>query len=236
MSDQRQITTLPQSAYSIKEAAVLIGKSDITLVRWCRDGVFANAGKVPGPKGDEWSIPADDLARVIESKGLKIDLRDKTGQDQSDDRATDGSHHEMIELLKENAELREKTGHLTGQNDQLAERVKKLGDDVDHAQSEWHRAATDRDKALGQVEALHTQLEDVQKAAKDEVAKRVSLDLEHRELQKTSAESISDLSTKLNGAQNETETAVGERNELAKKLAEAEASMGWWTRRKYNKD
>ncbi len=239
MTDQSSITTLPQSTYSIKEAAGLVGKSDITLVRWCRDGVLPNAGKVPGPKGDEWSIPADDLAVVIKEKGLAIHLdRSEIESDQSTDRASS----DLIEALQDNAELREKTGQMTGQIDNLTKERDRASRERDQARSDLEHertnleqvtselVETDKAKAVAEarVEELRTQ---VDQSTQD----RDSLDLEHRELQKSSAESISGLSGDLESVKSEAEGLVGERDELAKKLEEAEGSMGWWTRRKYQR-
>jgi len=46
---------------------------------------------------------------------------------------------------------------------------------------------------------------------------------------------LSAASSDLETSRNETEMAVGERDELTKKLETAEASMGWGTRRRYQK-
>ncbi len=89
--------------------------------------------------------------------------------------------------------------------------------------------------AEARVDELRLRAEQAEKLRSEVSQERDSLDLEHRELQKSSAESISDLSTKLDGVRNEVAETVGERDELAAKLAEAEASMGWWTRRKYQR-
>lgn len=229
MTDHSPIMMFDQAAYSIKEAAALVGKSDITIVRWCRDGVFPNAGKIPGPKGDEWSISAEDLAAVVEAKKLTIHLdQSEPVDDPASDRALAQAQEEVIGLLKENAELREKTGHLNGQNEQLTERVKRLGDDLEHAQSEWQRAATDRDRLAGETDALRNQLEKAERERAQSAQERDSLDQKYLELEKRSAESLS-------AASDDLEAVVVERDELTTKLAKAEASMGWWTRRRYGK-
>ena len=240
MTDHSPIIKLPQSSYTIKEAAILIGKSDITLVRWCRDGVFPQSGKVPGPKGDEWSIQADDLAAVIAEKNLTIDLAQA---ESTDDRSSARSNEEIIGLREDNAELREKTGHLTGQNEQLATQVRKLGDDLDHARAEWQRAGTDRDHALGEAEALRGQLEIAQtdakkaeKAAAEASQERDSLDQKYRELEKSSGDSLSTISDQLDTARSEAEQLVGERDELASEATSLKDAMGWWSRRKYERE
>ena len=50
-----------------------------------------------------------------------------------------------------------------------------------------------------------------------------------------SAESLSAASAELDAVKTEHQATVGERDELTDKLARAEASMGWWTRRKYGR-
>ena len=240
MTDHRPITTFHQSTYSIKEAAALVGKSDITLVRWCRDGVLPNAGKVPGPKGDEWSIPVDDLAQVAHDKALVINLdRSESDIDPSHERAS----VQLVEALQENADLREKTGHLTGQVDNISKERDRIQRERDQARSDLeHEKAgheqtstqlTETDKAKAVAEA---RVDELRKQLEQAAQERDSLDLEHRELQKSSAESISGLSGDLESSLSEAEQLVGERDELTKKLAEAEGAMGWWTRRRWNKE
>ena len=242
MATQRPDTrqpTLPFDAYSLKEAASLVQRSTKTILRWCQDSTFPNADKVPGPKGDEWSIPATDLARVIADKGLTISLIE---DDQTATTQVSTQTDDLVETLNAMADLRGQIGQLSGQNEQLSRQNDRLGSDNDHLRAEYERTQTDlveSERARGQLEG---QLEHAKERTKEVEnlhvlvsQERDSLDLEHRELQKESAESLSDLSSKLDGAQNEVAKTVGERDGLTKKLAEAEASMGWWTRRRYNR-
>ena len=234
MTDQRPITTLPQSSYTIKEAAELIGKSDITVVRWCRDEVFPNAGKVPGPKGDEWSIPADDLAQVIADKKITIDLRDQSqsGTDRSNDQASE----EMIGLLQQNAELREKTGHLTGQAEQQTRQLERLSSDIDHLRAEHERTLSDLTESERARGVLEGKLENGEQLRSQIAQERDSLDQKYLELQKTSAETLSAISADLETARTERQETVGERDDLATKAQKLEDAMGWWSRRKYERN
>jgi|GEM_PF-1095152 len=242
MATQRPDTrppTLPADAYGLKDAAALVARSTKTILRWCRDSTFPNAEKVPGPKGDEWSIPATDLAKVIADKGLAINLSD---DDQTVSTQTPAQNQDLVDALNNVANLSGQVGQLSGQNEQLTRQNDRLGSDNDHLRAEYERTQAqlvESERARGNLEGqLEQAKNDVQKAEnlRAEVAQeRDSLDLEHRELQKLSAESISDLSTKLDSARTKSAETVGERDELAKKLADAEASMGWWTRRRYNR-
>lgn len=240
MATQRPDTrppTLPLDAYSLKEAAELVGRSTKTILRWCRDSTFPNADKVPGPKGDEWSIPATDLAAVVTDKGLDINLTDDV---QTEAIQVSTQQEDLVEVLNTVADLKGQIGHLSGQNEQLTRQNDRLGSDNDHLRAEYERTQAElveSERARGQLEGQLEQAQKSAQAAQEQIARtaqeRDSLELEHRELQKASAESLSAVSADLENARNDVDQAVGERNELTKKLEAAEASMGWWTRRKY---
>lgn len=113
MATQRPDTrppTLPLDAYSLKEAAEVVGRSTKTILRWCRDSTFPNADKVPGPKGDEWSIPATDLAAVVTDKGLDINLTDDV---QTEATQVSTQQEDLVEVLNTVADLKEIIGHIS---------------------------------------------------------------------------------------------------------------------------
>ena len=231
--------TLPQSAYSIQEAAALIGKSDQTVRKYIKDGRFSGVEMVPGEKGDEYRIPAVDLAALIEEKGLAINL------DQSPDQSNTAPSNMVSDLI----EAREEVGLLTGQIENVTnerDRIQRERDqarsDLEHEKTGHEQTSTqlteiDKAKAVAEarVDELRSQLEKTEKLHAEAAQDRDSLDLEHRELQKTSAESLSAVSADLETARNDVGQAVGERDELIRKLEAAEASMGWWTRRRYRR-
>lgn len=231
--------TLPQSAYSIQEAAALIGKSDQTVRKYVKDGRFTGVEMVPGEKGDEYRIPAIDLAALIEEKGLVINL----------DQSPDQSNTAPSDMVSDLIEAREEIGLLTGQIENVTserERIQRERDqarsDLEHEKTGHEQTSTqlteiDKAKAVAEarVDELRTQLEKAEKLHAQVTQERDSLDLEHRELQKTSAESLSAVSVDLEAARNAGDQVVGERDELTKKLEAAEASMGWWTKRRYER-
>jgi len=222
--------TLPQSAYSIQEAAALIEKSDQTVRKYIKDGRFPNVSMVPGDKGDEYSIPAGDLGNLIAEKGLVINL----------DQSSDQPDTIPSELISDLIDAREKIGHLTGQvenltsdRDRIARERDQARSDLEHErtgheQTTSHLTESDKSKAVAEarVEELRGQLEKAEHLRTEAAQERDSLDQKYLELQKESAEALS-------AASADFETAAGERDELAAKLAQAEASMGWWTRRRY---
>ena len=214
---------------TVKEVADRLGKHPKTIERWCQNDTFKQAEKVKGNKGDEWSISPDDLELVAKAKGLAV--VDLTG-----DVPTVSVHvSELLEAKDEAADLREQVGQLSGQNEQLARSNDRLGSDNDHLRAEYERTnaqLAESERARGVLEG-----ENNEKAKRLEEAAQESdsLDQKYRQLENESAESLSDLSTRLAASQNDVSSTAGERDELAAKLAEAEASMGWWTRRRYTK-
>jgi len=222
--------TLPQSAYSIQEAATLIGKSDQTVRKYIKDGRFPGVEMVSGDKGDEYRIPANELGQLISEKNLVINL----------DQSNDQSESTLNEYVAELIEAKESIGHLTGQVENLTSESGRLTRERDQARSDLEHERTgheqtstelievDKAKAVAEarVEELRNQVE---QATQD----RDSLGDKYSQLEESSAESLSELSAKLDQATEDVETAAGERNELAARLAYAEQSMGWWTRRKY---
>ena len=227
--------TLPQSAYSIQEAAALIGKSDQTVRKYIKDDRFPNVSMVPGDKGDEYSIPAADLGALIAAKGLIINL----------DQSYDQSETPPIELVSDLIDAREKIGHLTGQVENLTsdrDRVSRERDqarsDLEHERTGHEQTSTqltesDKAKAVAEarVEELRTQLEKAENQSAQTAQERDSLGDKYSETEKSLSVASADLET----ARNDVDQAVGERYELTKRLEAAEASMGWWTRRKYGK-
>ena len=237
---------LPTStnSYTIKEAAAVVGRSELTIRRRIDKGRFPGAELQRGSSGDEWRIPAVDLAKVAQDDGWEINL------DADDDQTEDQSSSDLLAAVEAKIRAESQIDLLNKDVQSLTDQAATVGKERVQARSDLEYTKTELGQleqklaeqntatavAEARVDELRQRAEQAESLRSEIAQERDSLDLEHRELQKSSAESISDLSTKLNGAQNETETAVGERDELAKKLAEAEASMGWWTRRKYNKD
>lgn len=231
--------TLPQSAYSIQEAAALIGKSDQTVRKYIKDGRFPGVRMVPGDKGDEYSIPATDLGALITEKKLVINL--------------DQSHHQSesvpADLVSDLISARETIGHLTGQIENLTSDRDRVSRERDQARSDLEHERTgheqtaeqlthaDKEKAVAEarVDELRNQLEKAETLNARSAQERDSLDQKYLELQKTSAESLSDALADLETARTEHRQLVGECDKLAAKLTEAEASMSWWARRRYRR-
>ena len=228
--------TLPQDNYTLREAAETVGRSTKTILRWCRDGLFPNAEKVPGPKGDEWSIPGKDLGQIALDKGLTLTLDQTPVQTMSTHE--DETRADIRDLMDTVANLKGEVGQLSGQNDQLTKsetdlnnRVRQLTDDLEQERSERQRneaqiAELDKAKAVAEArtDELRQQLENEQNrvAAKD--AELISMGERSSEIEKESTERLSALT--------DTQESL---DDTAKKLKEAKASMGWWTRRRYQK-
>lgn len=229
------LITLPQEGYSIQEAAALIGKSDQTVRKYIKDGKFPGVEMVSGDKGDEYRIPATDLGKLVKEKGLVINL------DQSHDQSEPAPNKLVSDLI----EAREEIGLLTGQIKSLTNDTERItrerdqarsdleNEEAGHAQTEEARIEIEKKQAVAEarVEELRTQLEKAEKLRAEIAQERDSLGDKYSE----TAKSLSEASTDLEHAKNDAQTVAGERDELAAKLANAEASMGWWTRRRYSK-
>lgn len=218
----------------LKQAAAIFDTTTGTLRRRIKAGKLPEAVKVEGKYGDEYTLAIADLSAIADRNNWVL------GLDALNEQGLDSASPAQSKYLEELTErLINAEGLAIANGMQLDERDKQLTqtrNDLEAERAEANRLQTDLITSERERGKLEGQLEQAHKSAKSIGLELDSLDLEHRELQKSSAESISDLSNKLNGAQKETEAAVGERDELAKKLAQAEASMGWWTRRKYDKD
>lgn len=228
--------TLPQDTYSLREAADTVNRSTKTILRWCRDGLFPNADKVPGPKGDEWSIPGKDLGQVVLDKGLNLNLVQTNVQ-------TESFHNDELSpdiraLMETMATLRGEVGQLSGQNDQLTKsetdlknRVRQLTDDLEQERSERQRteaqnAELDKAKTVAEArtEEVRTQLENEQTKVVEHLAQ---LDAERELAAKQAAELVS-----MGDRATELEKESAERLLEATKLKD---SMGWWAKRRHGR-
>ena len=238
---------LKASDYTIKEAAAVVGCSELTIRRRIDKCRFPGAQLHRGASGDEWRIPAADLAQVADEDGWVIDLTTK--HDQADDQTEDQSSDDLLEAVTGRIRAESEVDQLTKDVQSLTNQVTTVSNERDQAMSDLEytrtelnkrdQKLTEIDKAKAVAEArtdeLRIQLEKEQEKALQATQERDSLDQSHRELQKTAAEEISDLSNDLKTAHSGIDQAVGERDELTDKLTKAEASMGWWTRRRYRK-
>lgn len=230
-------------SYTIKEAAAVVGRSELTIRRRIDKNRFPGAEMRRGTSGDEWHIPAVDLAAVAQEDGWQINL------DHSGDQSDDGPSSDLLRAVEARVRAESEIELLSKDIQSLTDQASTLMNERDQARSDLEYTKSELDRIAGnlaeetkatavaeaRIEELRNQVDQAEKLRLEVVQERDSLDLEHREFQKQSAESISELSGDLDSARSEAGELVGERDELAKKLAEAEASMGWWTRRKYLK-
>ena len=231
---------LKASDYTIKEAAAVVGCSELTIRRRIDKCRFPGAQLHRGASGDEWRIPAADLAQVADEDGWVIDLTTK--HDQADDQTEDQSSDDLLEAVTGRIRAESEVDQLTKDVQSLTNQVTTVSNERDQAMSdlEYTRtelnkrdqklAETDKDKAVAEArtDEIRIQLEKEQRKVANVAQERDSLGDKYSELQKTSTERISELSK-------DVDQAVGERDELTDKLTKAEASMGWWTRRRYKK-
>ena len=217
----------------LKQAASVFNVTTGTLRRRIKAGQLPEAVKGEGKYGDQYTLAIADLPSIAERNEWVLDL------DALDEQGLDSASPVQTKYLEDlNNRLINAEGLVIANTAQLEDRDKQLTqtrNDLEAERAEVNRLQTDLIESERERGKLEGQLEHVQKQAKEATQNRDSLDLEHRELQKTSAESLSAVSADLETARNDVDQAVGERDELAAKLEAAEASMGWWTRRKYQR-
>ena len=81
-------------SYTIKEAAAVVGRSELTIRRRIDKGRFPGAELQRGSSGDEWRIPGGDLAKVAQEDGWEINL------DAEDDQTEDQPFNDLLEAVE----------------------------------------------------------------------------------------------------------------------------------------
>lgn len=234
---------LTTTSYTIKEAAAVVGRSELTIRRRIDKGRFPGAELRRGASGDEWRIPGADLAKVAQQDGWEINL------DIEDDQSQDQPSTDLLGAIEAKIQAESKIELLNKDVQSLTDQVSTVGNERDQARSDLEYTQTELGQlekqlaeqttatavAEARVDELRQRAEQAEKLRAEISQERDSLDQQHRELEKTSAESLSVLSNDLESTKSNAEKLAGERDELAAKLDQAESSMGWWTRRKYQR-
>jgi len=243
MADNTQPTASPEQTLGtigLNDAADAFGISVDTLRRRIKKEQLPEAELTQGKFGDTYELPMAALAQIAERESWVLDLNVLDAQgNPSVAHPQETISADLIEQL-----IDAKTSAETSSR-QLSEMTRKLDqttNDLETANAEVDRLAqqiVDLEKnvavADARTEEVRQRAEVAEKGMAQAAQDRDSLDLEHRELQKASAESLSAASADLETVRAGIDQVVGERDELTKKLEAAEASMGWWTRRRYQK-
>ena len=225
------------NSYTIREAATLCDVSVDTIKRRLQDNRFPMAEQTKGRTGNEWRIPSDELGDVAKAEGWNIDLAAALPQHETQQEAPalQDFVDQAIADAAGRAEAEAKLEHSQGEIDRLTKSLERAESDVEHWRTEHGQTERDLVDANARLDELRGQLEKAENLRTESAQERDSLDQKYLELQKESAEALSDASDKLDAAQTEHQVTVGERDGLIAKLAEAESSMGWWARRKYQR-
>ena len=238
-STSTSISTLDATnSYTIREAATLCDVSVDTIKRRLQDERFPNAEQTKGRTGNEWRIPSDELGDVAKAEGWTVDLAAAALQQDEPQQGAPALQDLVDQAIADaagRAEAEAKLEHSQGEIDRLTKSLERAQSDVEHWRTEHGQTERDLVDANARLDELRGQLGKAENLRAESAQQRDSLDQQHRELQKMSAEALSAASAELTTAQTENQTTLGERDELADKLTKAEASMGWWTRRRYNR-
>ena len=243
MADTNKPTASPQQALStigLNDAAEAFGISVDTLRRRIKSEQLPEAQLTQGKFGETYELPTATLAQIAEREQWVLDLNVLSAQGSpSAAHPQELIHTDLIEQLIDAKASAETSSR---QLDETTKRLDQTSNDLEMVNAEVDRLAQEvvaLEKSLAVADARTEEIRQraaiAEKASADAAQERDSLDQLHRELQKTSAEASSVASADLAASKTETETVAGERDELTKRLADAEASMGWWTRRKYRR-
>ena len=241
MADTNQPTASPEQTLGtigLNDAADAFGISVDTLRRRIKKEQLPEAELTQGKFGDTYELPMAALAQIAERESWVLDLNALHAQ--SIPPAAHPQETVNAELIEQLVDAKTSAETSARQLNETTKKLDQTTNDLETANAEVDRLAqqiVDLEKNVAVAEArteeVRQRAEIAEKGSAQAAQERDSLDLQHRELQKTSAESLSAASTELETARAGIDKAVGERDELTKKLEAAEASMGWWTRRKY---
>ena len=125
---------------------------------------------------------------------------------------------------------------------ELQAKLQRTQSDLEHARTANNSLEVQLGEAHGRTEELRTRAEKLARELKtsendvrDAVSEREALSQRHTELEETSKAEARALDAELKSLNLDNDTLTGERDQLAQRLANAEESMGWFARRKYNK-
>ena len=129
---------IDNSSYTIKEAAAVVGRSELTIRRRIDKGRFPRAELQRGSSGDEWRIPGGDLAKVAQEDGWEINL------DAEDDQTKDQPSTDLLEAVE--AKLRAES------------KIDLLNKDVQSLTDQAATVVKERDQARNDLEYTKTEL------------------------------------------------------------------------------
>ena len=243
MADTNQPTASPQQTLGtigLNDAADAFGVSVDTLRRRIKKEQLPEAELTQGKFGDTYELPMAALAQIAARESWVLDLNILDAQ--SSPSAAHPQETINADLIEQLVEAKTSAETSSRQLDETTRKLDQTTNDLETTNAEVDRLAQqvvnlEKNVAVAdaRTEEIRNRAEIAEQASAKAAQERDSLDQQHRELQESTAESISDLSTKLEGARSEASATAGERDELTKKLDEAEASMGWWTRRRYRR-
>lgn len=208
MAMAQQIDT---DSYTVREAAAACGVSVDTIRRRLTDGRFPNAEQRRGRTGDEWQIPGADLGLVAAAEGWSLSIAS------AEPRLDEGFVERYEAAIVAAAKAEAQHSHLAGQLEQAIRERDRARSDLEHEQSELRRSQNDLTEAAQRAAVAQARTEEIR-----------------GELERT-AERFTELRTEfdeLRDAHIDMEVAHAE---ALTKVDQLSASMGWWTRRRYEK-
>lgn len=243
-----------EDSLSLKEAAELFGVSVDTLRRRIRDDKLPEAQLVAGQYGDEYRLPRAAVGTVSDREGWAIDVAgdENAGQRPAHDPGLPvgiGIPAEILDRLLDAeslaagsaADLRaseSKVGALEAQ-------LQQARNDLEHERVESQRLRADLSEsskaeavAAARTEEIQARVADLERQVAQAAGERSGLQAA-LETAAASAAEAADFNVELSDQAAQLEARIGEleaqRDALAASKAQAEESLGWLGRRRFNK-
>lgn len=238
MQEQTKSKLDSTNSFTLREAATACGVSIDTIKRRHSDGRFPNAAQQKGRTGKEWRIPSADLAKVADEESWTLQLAPvelEHGQAN-----VEALMAEFVATAKAQADAEAQLEQSKSREKEADAKLRQVTSDLENERQALNEVTQQLTESTKEVAVAEARIEELRKRVDQAAQERDSLGQSMRELEKSSAESLSVVSRDLDNvrssleiAENETRTAVGERDELAAKAQKLEDSLSWWARRKY---
>ena len=240
MDEHTPTLTQALSSVGLNEAAAIFDVSVDTLRRRIKSNQMPEAIKSDGKYGATYTLAMSNHSAIAERENWVLNLDAIEAQSSPN---ANPQQSRYLEELTERVIAAETSAQ--GNAMQLNERTKERDQarsDLEHERAGHEQTTTELTETNKAKAVAEARVEELRNQVNQATQDRDSLGDKYSQLEKSSAESLSALSTDLDSVRSDLENAheqtkatAGERDELVVKLAEAEASMGWWTRRKYQR-
>lgn len=224
----------PVQTIGIKEAATAFGVSVDTVRRRIKDGKLPEADLIEGKYGETYELPMGDLLAIAEREGWVLDLTDGSAQGSPSAAHTqDAPLADLVERVIAAETSAETTAMQLAQTEKERDQARS---DLEQERTERQRLETDLielDKAKAVAETRTDEVRTQLQGEQARVAEHQAQLTEASELAAERAAAHAEELVSMGDRATEMERLASERLSEVAKLKE---SMGWWSRRRYEKN